>query len=209
MKIKAFFLASFLCCLTQGYAQKSILHLHQATLMNEVRATPSPLNGQHLSMNPPHFMWQDKYPHLGAILDGLEEKDMMPEVTYRIRISQDSTFKKKVISGERRWAFFNPFKGFEQGKWYWQHAFVDKNGKEEWSPLYHFYVDKNCPLFNPPSLETVLNKLSKSHPRILLDNKEWNSIITHNSHNPVAQSFITKAKRAMRTPLGHLDDEIE
>ena len=55
-----------------GYAQKSILRLSQQTLMHEVRETPSPLDGQHIAVNPPRFMWPDKFPHLGPVLDGVE-----------------------------------------------------------------------------------------------------------------------------------------
>ena len=45
-------------------AQKGIMRLSQQTLMHEVRETPSPLDGQHIAVNPPRFMWPDKYPHL-------------------------------------------------------------------------------------------------------------------------------------------------
>ena len=95
---------------TNGYAQKGIMRLTQQTLMHEVRETPSPLNGQHITVNPPRFMWPDKFPHLGAVLDGVEEEDYKPEVTYRIRIARDPEFKSEVITAERKWAFFNPFK---------------------------------------------------------------------------------------------------
>ena len=99
-----------------GYAQKSILRLSQQTLMHEVRETPSPLDGQHIAVNPPRFMWPDKFPHLGPVLDGVEEEDHKPEVTYRIRIARDPEFKSEVMTAERNWAFFNPFKLFEKGK---------------------------------------------------------------------------------------------
>ena len=46
-------------CSGNCLSQKSILRLEQATLMNEVRATPSPLDGEHVRMNPPRFMWPD------------------------------------------------------------------------------------------------------------------------------------------------------
>lgn len=44
-----------------GYAQKAIMRLTQQTLMHEVRETPSPLDGQHITVNPPRFMWPDKF----------------------------------------------------------------------------------------------------------------------------------------------------
>ena len=97
---------------TNGYAQKGIMRLTQQTLMHEVRETPSPLNGQHITVNPPRFMWPDKFPHLGAVLDGVEEEDYKPEVTYRIRIARDPEFKSEVRTAERKCAFFNTFKLF-------------------------------------------------------------------------------------------------
>lgn len=193
----------------QVNAQKSILRLTQSTLMHEVRQTPSPLNGQHIAMNPPRFMWPDKYPHLGAVLDGVEEENFKPQVTYRIRISRHPDFKSDVITAERQWAFFNPFQLFTKGKWYWQHAYVDKDGKEEWSPVFHFYVDKNTHVFNPPSLNELLSRLPDSHPRILMDAKDWDSIIERNKNNPEASAYIKRADKCITRPLKHLDEEID
>ncbi len=151
------FIAAWLLT-ANGNAQKSILRLDQPTLMHEVRETPSPLDGKRSALNPPRFMWPDKYPHLGAVLDGVEGKDFKPEVTYRIRIARDPEFKTHVITAERNWAFFNPYQLFEKGTWYWQHAYVDKDGKEEWSPVYKFFIDdvitaeRNWAFFNPYQL---------------------------------------------------------
>ena len=118
MKQRYYLLLLFTALLSgTGYAQKNVMHLSQSTLMHEVRETPSPLDGQHIAVNPPRFMWPDKFPHLGAVLDGVEEEDYKPEVTYRIRISRDPEFQSDVITAERNWAFFNPFKLFEKGKW--------------------------------------------------------------------------------------------
>ena len=183
MKQRYYIFLLFVAMLSySGYAQKSILRLSQQTLMHEVRETPSPLDGQHIAVNPPRFMWPDKFPHLGPVLDGVEEENHKPEVTYRIRIARDPEFKSEVMTAERNWAFFNPFKLFEKGKWYWQHAYLDKDGKEEWSPVYHFYVDEQTRTFNPPSLQEVLAKFSQSHPRILLDAKDWDQIIERNKN---------------------------
>ena len=131
-RITYYFLFAALLSSTSVGAQNSIMHLTQSTLMHEVRETPSPLDGQHITMNPPRFMWPDKFPHLGAVLDGVEGEEQKPHVTYRIRIARDKDFRQGVITAERDWAFFNPFQLFEKGTYYWQHAYVDKNGKEEW-----------------------------------------------------------------------------
>ena len=99
------------------------------------------------------------------MLDGVEEEDHKPEVTYRIRIARDPEFKSEVMTAERNWAFFNPFKLFEKGKWYWQHAYLDKDmGKEEWSPVYHFYVDEQTRTFYSSSSKKGALKVLKAIP---------------------------------------------
>ena len=55
------FLLFTLLLFANGYAQKGIMRLTQQTLMHEVRETPSPLDGQHITVNPPRFMWPDKF----------------------------------------------------------------------------------------------------------------------------------------------------
>ena len=189
-------------------AQKSIIKVHKETLMHEVRETPSPLDGQHITVNPPRFMWPDKFPHLGAVLDGVEGHERKPHVTYKIRVSKDAQFKSGVMEETRNWAFYNPYRLFEKGKWYWQHAYIN-NGVEEWSPVYHFYVDDNTKELNPPSYEKVVSKLPSYHPRIMLDREEWNDIIQRNKHNPEARGYITKSDECMTHPLHHLSEEID
>lgn len=87
---------------------------------------------------------------------------------------------------------FQIVQGKENG--YWQHAYVDKDGKEEWSPVYHFYVDEQTRTFNPPSLQEVLAKFPKTHPRILLDANDWDNIIERNKttrkHRRISQRPI-------------------
>lgn len=96
--------------------QSAVITVSGETLMHEVRATPSPANGACVKMNPPRFMWPDKFPHLGPVLDGVPgQVDEKPKVVYRIRISQDKNFQKEVLIGERAWAFFNPFQCLAQG----------------------------------------------------------------------------------------------
>lgn len=86
--------------------QSAVITVSDETLMHEVRATPSPANGACVKMNPPRFMWPDKFPHLGPVLDGVPgQVDEKPKVVYRIRISQDKNFQKEVLIGERAWAF--------------------------------------------------------------------------------------------------------
>lgn len=63
MKQRYYIFLLFVAMLSySGYAQKSILRLSQQTLMHEVRETPSPLDGQHIAVNPPRFMWRISSP---------------------------------------------------------------------------------------------------------------------------------------------------
>lgn len=188
--------------------QSAIIRLDRQTLMHEVRETPSPLNGHSTKMNPPRFMWPDKFPHLGAILDGVEGHEKKVRVTYRVRISQDPSFRKNVITAERNWAFFNPFQLFDKGKWYWQHAYVN-DGEEEWSPVYHFFVDEKSVMFNPPSFTNFTKAFSSDHPRVLCNKNDWDTIIEKNKNNPEALGYIDKANQGMRQPLRHLKYEMD
>ena len=89
---KLLFCLSVICLLWAcgSSEQPAIIKVTNETLMHEVRETPSPMDGARVAMNPPRFMWPDKFPHLGAVLDGVPGKvDEKPKVLYRIRISQD------------------------------------------------------------------------------------------------------------------------
>ena len=43
--------------------QPAVIKVSEETLMYEVRATPSPADGTYVKVNPPRFMWPDKFPH--------------------------------------------------------------------------------------------------------------------------------------------------
>lgn len=203
-------LAAALFPLGAVFAQPAVIRATAPTLMNEVRVSPSPAHGERVQVNPPRLMWPDKFPHLGAVLDGVPgQVNEKPAVTYRIRLSQDSTFQRNVIAGERAWAFFNPFRPLAPGEWYWQHAYIDPQGKEEWSPVYHFTMEKEARSFNPPSLDEVLSRYPATHPRVLLDAAHWEEIRRRNRDNPEAQRYITQAEQCIASPLKHLQEEID
>lgn len=191
-------------------SQSGIIKLTEQNLMNEVRIAQSPRNGEIVEMNPPRFMWPDKYPHLGAVLDGFsEDKDYKPAVMYRVRVSKRPDFSGEVISGQSEWAFFNPYKILDAGKWYWQYAFVDRSGSEEWSEIYDFTVTKDALILDPPSYETVVSQLSTTHPRVILDGENWANIIAANKKNSEATQYFDMAKKAMSHPLKHISKEID
>lgn len=210
MRLPILLACSLLALSSGNQRQPSVIRLTDETLMHEVRVTPSPADGSLADVNPPRFMWPDKFPHLGAVLDGVPgQVDEKPAVTYRIRISRDRHFRKDVITGERSWAFFNPFRKLDAGKWYWQYAYVSPDGRQEWSSVYQFTVGKETPVFNPPSLDEVLAGYSSLHPRILLDVSDWDRIIEKNRSNPEARKYIEKSEQCLSRPLRHLKDEID
>ncbi len=194
--------------LLSGKKNTTTIQLDLPTLMHEVRETPFPLNGATVTQNPPALMWPDQFPHLGPVLDGVEEIEHKPHVTYKIRLSQDPKFKKEVIETTRHWAFFNPFRTLKSGKWYWQYAYINGN-KETWSDILHFTISPQASTFNPPSLEFLLQKLPQYHPRVLLDKKDWENFRIRNAKNKEAQWYIKRAQKAIQSPLKHIQEEID
>lgn len=195
-------------CLLSGKKSSSVIRPGTITLMHEVRETPFPLNGSIVMQNPPALMWPDKYPHLGEVLDGVEETEIKPSVTYKVRLSRDSLFLTDIEEATLHWAFFNPFRKLGHGKWYWQYAYCSING-DEWSKVYNFTVDKKAVAFNPPSLEIVLEKLPRYHPRVFLDKKDWDNFRKRNAGNEEACWYIDHARTAMNHPLKPIQEEID
>ncbi len=185
------------------------IELDAPVLMHEMRATPHPLDGCVLRINPPRFMWPDYEVHRGPALDGVAVKHEKKAATYRIRIARDINFTQEVITAERKWAFFNPYKVFAPGTWYWQHAFVTSEGEELWSDVYRFEVTDEATLFNPPAFEQVARTMPKGHPRVVLAADEWDEIIERNKTNPDAQTYIAQAKQFMQVPVAHLSQQID
>ena len=204
------FTCAFLPVVSCTNQPSAIIETDKETLMNEVRADVSPLNGSNALMNPPRFMWPDKFPHLGPVLDGVAgHVEVKPEALYRIRISQDKNFKKNVITGEKPWAFFNPFTKLEKGEWFWQYAYVDKEGKEEWSPVYQFFINDESLDFNPPAYDKMIAGYTKQRPRVLLDVNQWDAIVERNKDNADAKRILKVADDCMKVPLKHLQAEID
>ena len=188
----------------------AIITIDKETLMNEVRVDVSPLDGARATTNPPRFMWPDKFPHLGPVLDGVPgHVDVKPSALYRIRIARDKGFTKNLFTGEKAWAFFNPFCKMEKGEWYWQYAYVDEEGKEEWSKVYSFTIDDSSLDFNPPAYDKLMAGYTDVRPRVLLDASKWDDIILRNKNGVDAKRIISKANKCMHAPLKHLSQEID
>lgn len=86
-----------------GSEETAVIKVNAETLMHEVRATSVPFDGATVKINPPRFMWPDKFPHLGPVLDGVPGTvDEKHTALYRIRISQDKEFKKTLLPASSR-----------------------------------------------------------------------------------------------------------
>lgn len=194
--------------ITQG-ANSSKFDRAAQTLMYEVRATPSPLHGTTPTLNPPALMWPDQYPHLGPVLDGVENhKELKPKILYHIRLSQDSTFTQEVIQASVKWAFFNPFMPLKNGQWYWQYGYVTDD-EVQWSSILSFTISPNTTIFSPPSLQALLAKLPNEHPRILLDKSSWQEFRENNRDNNQAKWYIDRAEKVLLRTLSHISSEID
>ena len=179
------------------------------TLMNEVRVAPYPADGSAARRNPPALLWPDRYPHLGAVLDGAAETELKPRVTYRVRLSQDSLFQNDVTEATRSWAFFNPSRRLDAGRWYWQYAFVTPQGSEEWSATYRFDITDAARDFCPPSFDELVAKLPASHPRILTDRNDWDDLRRRTRGRAERKLYTDRARKAMKKPLLPFEEAID
>lgn len=121
-------------------AGEATIRLTGTTLMHEMRATPSPLDGAEISDRAVSFQWPlpAGLNILRSGLDGAEENTPKKEtdkskLRYFLRYSQTPAFKPETtVQAETRWPFFNPKQDLTPGTWYWQYGYVT-DGKTEWS----------------------------------------------------------------------------
>ena len=172
------------------------IRLTDISLMHESRATPNPSDGWVESERAISFQWpmpawaRGK----GAPLDGMEhtvKKVDKSKLKYRLRYSTDKSFPAgKTVTVDRIWPFYNPEKPLAAGQWFWQHALVNEGGTEEWSPVYSFTVVDNPKMFAPPSYKEFINKLPKSHPRILIDAANWDEFRAEAKEKPEYKWYL-------------------
>ena len=104
-------------------AGEATIRLTGTTLMHEMRATPSPLDGAEISDRAVSFQWPlpAGLNILRSGLDGAEENTPKKEtdkskLRYFLRYSQTPAFKPETtVQAETRWPFFNPKQGFDSG----------------------------------------------------------------------------------------------
>lgn len=213
-KILSITFLSFLPLCAQAQAVgKATVKLSDTTLMHEMRATPSPLNGASVSDRAVSFQWPlpASLNILRSGLDGTEENPPQKEIDksklrYFLRYSQSPAFEQEsTVQVETRWPFFNPEQDLTPGTWYWQYGYVT-DGKAEWSETLQFTVKTNPQKFCPPALATVLKALPAHHPRIWLDKDEWNSFIKRSEGKAERTTYLKRAKKVLVTPMKSVND---
>ena len=201
-----------LCAQAQAVG-KATVKLSDTTLMHEMRATPSPLNGASVSDRAVSFQWPlpASLNILRSGLDGTEENPPQKEIDksklrYFLRYSQSPAFEQEnTVQVETRWPFFNPEQDLIPGTWYWQYGYVT-DGKAEWSETLQFTVKTNPQKFCPPALATVLKALPAHHPRIWLDKDEWNNFIKRSEGKAERTTYLKRAKKVLVTPMKSVND---
>ncbi len=201
-----------LCTATAG-AQDSPanIRLTDVSLMHESRATPYPADGWVETERAVSFQWPmpDWARGRAEAFDGMASKSKGGDkstLRYRIRYSQDKTFPAaSTVSAETLWPFYNPDPALTPGTWYWQHALVNPDGTEEWSPVYTVTVEGK-PAFCPPLYAEFRSKLPASHPRILVDSARWDEFIAAAKTKPEYKWYIKVADKTLAEPMPSVDD---
>ena len=189
------------------------IKLTDVNLMHEMRATPSPLDKAVVNDRAVSFQWplQGDLNTVESGLDGSENKPKKSakidknKLRYQLRYAQDAAFKKGTVQVETRWPFFNPAKDLAPGVWHWQYGYV-VDGKTQWGTTQQFTVEANPNKFCPPALKTLLGKLPKTHPRVYLDKNDWADFAKRNAGSPDYKYYITRADKAMNTPMKSVND---
>ena len=95
--------------------QPAAIHPEAETLMHEMRATPSPLDGETVSDRKISFQWPlpESMSTRETGLDGPLNAAKQPKVDkrtlrYRLRWSPDAEFRTGVTEVETRYPFYNP-----------------------------------------------------------------------------------------------------
>lgn len=209
--MKTFSLIALFSLATLGIHAQATIKLSETTLMHEMRATPYPLDKAVVSDRTVSFQWplradmnvQD------SALDGMEEQSKKKvdksKIQYRLRYSQDVSFKKGTTEVETRWPFYNPEKPLSAGVWYWQFGYME-NGQTEWATVQQLTIEDNPNKFSPPSLKMALGNLPKTHPRVWVMKDEWKDFMKQSTSAAERQWYLEFADKVLQTPMKRVED---
>ena len=209
-KLASFFFLGLLLSSPAIAKDNANIRLTDVTLMHESRATEYPLDGAVVDDRFVSFQWPlPEYAHTtGAPLDGFEhtvKKVDKSKLHYRIRFGKDKTLAKDAVTIDTKWPMYNPEQTLTPGVWYWQYAYVDEQGKEEWSKIFSVTVGDNPDKFAPPSYKKFISKLPAYHPHILVDKNNWDNFIAQSKSKPEYTWYIEAADKALATPMKKIE----
>ena len=111
---------------------------------------------------------------------------------YQLRLSTDKDFTEDLISIEDiPFSFINIHKPLKNGLWYWQYRSTNGN----WSEIASFKVDNNSIDFVPPSFETLINSIPKSHPRVMVKKEKWDEVSLKSTSYKESKKIIEQADK--------------
>ena len=195
MKLKFNFLVFFIGLhIISCQSQKKQINLDSQKLPKMVypkyRIWMSPDNGDNTRFISPSLQWPS-----------------MNSKNYKIRLARDKNFTQDLISIDKiPFTMINVHQPLEKGLWFWQFKPTDGN----WSEIASFKIDNSSIDFTPPSFDTLLNSIPKSHPRVLVKKEKWGEIILKSRPYKESKKIIQKANNIilMRIP-SERDAEIQ
>lgn len=138
-----------------------------------------PGDGANVSFSPPAFLWPAVYDQDVEFINisGALYPSRPHDVKYSFRLSNNPDFEGEVYySQNKKWAFYNHHKKLTPGKWYWQYGSSIGGADYNWSEVMHFWVDENAIYNETPSYEKFLDAIPQSHPRILTNGNQIQTI---------------------------------
>lgn len=213
MKILRTILLTALSVTALSSAGQSRIIIKAKTLMHEMRATPSPLDGDTVADRKVSLQWpmEASLNDADSPLDGYAPRVRVDKsrIAYKVRFSRSpipADGKGKGITViDTRWPMYNPDNDFQPGTWYWQYGYVDGNAVR-WSAQLRFVVKANPNKFCPPALSALLKNLPQGHPRILTTADSWSSIIVGSMGKEEREWYISAANKLLTTPMKSVDD---
>ncbi len=183
--------------------------LQEETLMHEMRATPSPDNGDQMGWRSISLLWPlpEEYNPRGSGLDGLAEKEHhadRSQLRYKVRYGRTANLED-AVEITTRWPMYTPEDELECGRWYWQYGYVNSDGTE-WSDVIEFEVKDFGERFTPPALSKWIKSIPQSHPRVILDGENWDEIISRSEGTPERKLYLRQAEKILKTPMLSVDD---
>lgn len=194
----------------QAQSAKPTLKLHGKCLMHESRVEPSPSDGATVNDRFISFQWPlpNEARVEGAPMDGFEEQEKKidkSKLTYQIRYARNAEFTKDAVTASTRWPFYNPQQPLKHGTWYWQYGYIE-NGQTRWSKTLKVKVGENSQKFCPPSLDELLKKVPQTHPRVLVEKKDWDTFIKETNGTSDRIWYLERAEKIMNTPMKTVKD---